>query len=381
MAKKIFVILCTLCMVTTLNAQNLMERVSTDGQKSIGKVTMAKAQAGRTEERQIVATSNLTYRAAKEMTPDSTRFEIVLVRPSTVHGSLLAVYKDGRSIDITAGAVYSPAMGKPEFLNSIQPTAGVSYRSDGLGWASIKTHTEEVKEVYGYSLGTTVLKDDEPWEIGDDEPTIIYYQMIEGKYVIWFDKPEDESYSPKTGRLLTRQVEKEVSEVKQHRPLGVELNVSATIRPYEMDSAKPSVKYWSYKTTGYLKYRAFEDKWLRHRINLYASVGYIHGKDAEQYEGEDGPRPYTGSGLTYGVGLEYRFQFPLRIKKGSEIYKTSDGQTRVRPRANYFLAGSALNFKVGVERNPIVRPNNTFDRWMITSTLSYSFGLFRRVAQ
>ncbi|MBR1915138.1 MAG: hypothetical protein IJ830_01680 [Alphaproteobacteria bacterium] len=365
MAKKIMVIASMLVMTATLNAQNLMERIQGDGEKSIGKVTMAKAQAWRTEEYQSVGTSNLTYRAAT--TTDGTPYEVVLVRPNTVYGPLQAVYKDGLSIDLTTGAAYGLGMGDPEILNSVQPMAGVSLRGDGLGWATIKTHTETVREVYGYALGATILEDVEPWELDENEPTIIYYQMIEGKYVIWFDKPEDPSYEPKTGRLMTRGVEKEVSEVKQHRPFGAELNVSATIRPYELDSAKPNTAYFSFKTTLYLKYRLFEDKWQRNRLNLYGSVGYIHGKDSEQYEGEDGPRPYTGSGITYGGGLEYRFQFPMGIKKNGK--------------ANYFWAGNALNLKVGMERNPIVRPGNTFDRWMVVSTISLSFGTSRKVAQ
>ncbi len=365
MAKKIFAVVCTmLCITATLNAQ-IMERVAHDGEKSIGKVTMAKAQAWRTEERQITATSNLTYREAT--TTDGTPYELVIVRENTVYGPLQAVYKDGLSIDLTTGAAYGLGMGDPEILNSVQPMAGVSLRGDGLGWASVKTHLETVREVYGYALGTTILEDIEPWKIGDDEPTIIYYQMVQGKYVIWFDKPDGEEYEPKTGRLMTREVEKEVSEVKQHRPFGAELNVSATLRPYEMDSARPNTAYWSFKTTLYLKYRLFEDKWLRNRLNLYGSVGYIHGKDAEQFADEEGPRTYTGSGLTYGVGLEYRYQFPMTINK--------------KGKANYFWAGSALNLKLGVERNPIVRLGNTFDRWMVCSTISLSFGTSRKVAQ
>ena len=363
--KKIMVIASMLVMTATLNAQNLMEKVANDGRKSIGNITMAKAQAWRTEEYQNVGTSNLT--SHKAVSQDGMPYEVILVKESKVYGPLQAVYKDGLSVAVTAGAAYGLGMGKPELLNSVQPTVGISLQGDGLGWASVKTHLETVREVYGYALGTTILEDVEPWELDENEPTIIYYQMVEGKYVIWFKKPEDPSYEPKTGRLLTRQAKKEVSEVKQHRPFGAELNVSATIRPYELDSAKPNTAYFSFKTTLYLKYRLFEDKWQRNRLNLYGSVGYIHGKDSEQYDGEDGPRPYTGSGLTYGGGLEYRFQFPMRIKKNGQ--------------ANYFWAGSALNLKVGMERNPIVRPGNTFDRWMVVSTISLSFGTSRKVAQ
>ena len=227
----------------------------------------------------------------------------VSTQKDTVWGPLRAVYKDGFSVGITTGMSYFTKHGAPALMQNVQPELGVSFCHDGIfGW-----HKKD---------GTPV------------------------------------------------------------HPFAYELNISALTRHYELSSTKSDKIYVSYKTTGYFKYRIFEDKWQRSRLNLVGSVGYMFSRDEAlitRQEEADGYKftatfnpYYTGSGLTYGGGLEYRYQFPLRIKK--------DGKTNA-------AAGDGLTAKLIVEGAPIVEYNLHYHVPTIRLTLSYTFGINRWIVR
>jgi hypothetical protein len=140
---------------------------------------------------------------------------------------------------------------------------------------------------------------------------------------------------------------------KEHR-MGTELQLVFMPRRYEKESIKANLTYLSFKTNIQTKYAVLENKGVSNRLNIVGSVGYIHGKDAD----ETGYR-YTGSGVTVGGGLEYRHLFGLREKKNGKANNMADDSW-----------GIELMYEV----LPIVRPGKTTRTGLLSATLSYSFG-------
>lgn len=144
------------------------------------------------------------------------------------------------------------------------------------------------------------------------------------------------------------------------RIFSAELNLGATLRQYDAESNNPGQNYLSYYTTFNGKVQLFENKWVNSRINLIGSAGYLFGKDNRkivEVETEDTVEIYnayyTGSGLTFGGGLEYS-------------YRPSMSSMRIVLRAT-------------AENIPTVHLNHTEREWQIKATLGIQFGIARKV--
>lgn len=361
--KKIAVCVLMTMAATTMkiNAQNLSQQVASDGARSIAAQTFKKAQVWRTEEFQVYADCSLTEREAT--LPTGEIVKMTINKPERVYGPMQSVAKDGFSVAVGGGLNYMAQRGAPEFFNNFQPQAGISFRADGIGWCKTETETRVYREVYGYAIGETILMAVMPWEWKGDMPSIVWFERTNEGYFVWLTRPQGREVVE--GHILYREVEEEVPVItSQHRPFAAELAVSGSFRRYEPGAESAAKNYISYSTTLYLKYRLFEDKWLRHRLNLVGSAGYLFGKDDTNVAlDKEYPMYYMGSGITFGGGLEYRFQFPATINKAGKI--------------NKFMAGSALNLYVGAQSVPIVTPGYTRREVMVMTTLSWSFGMFR----
>lgn len=359
--KKIFAVCAFMAAAVTMNAQNLTQKVAADGARSIASQSFKKAQVWRTEEFQVYADCSLTEREATMPTGEIVKVKID--KAERVYGPMQSVAKDGFSVAVGGGLNYMAQRGAPEFFNILQPQAGISFRADGIGWCKTETKTRTFKEVYGYAIGETILMAVMPWEWKGDMPSLVFFERTQDGYFLWLTRPQGREVEE--GQILYREVEEEVPVItSQHRPFAAELAVSGSFRRYEPGAESAAKNYISYSTTLYLKYRLFEDKWLRHRLNLVGSAGYVFGKDDTNVVlDKEYPMYYMGSGITFGGGLEYRFQFPATINKAGKI--------------NKFMAGSALNLYIGAQSVPIVTPGYTRREVMVMTTLSWSFGMFR----
>ncbi len=162
------------------------------------------------------------------------------------------------------------------------------------------------------------------------------------------------------------------------RPFAFEANVSVMPRRFEKTADTPKKSYLSYKTTLYGKYRLYEDKWLRNRINAVGAVGYLFSKDNESIEKEDvtfSPY-YTGSGLTAGIGLEWRYQPALKVKlKGDDVMEAF-----AKAKGNR-TANDGISARLMIEMVPRVQYANHSNQLFVSITLSYSFGINRWIAR
>ena len=138
---------------------------------------------------------------------------------------------------------------------------------------------------------------------------------------------------------------------------GAEVNLSALVRPYGADAYTPGKLYWAYASTAIGKIRLAEDRAHKHRFNLMLSGGYLYSRDNNLIAEVETPTTvdsyilsYTGSGLTFGTGLEYSYRF---------------NTTRVFARAR-------------VENVPVVHLNNTERIWSGTAEIGLAFGIARR---
>jgi len=283
---------------------------------------------------------------------------VVCELKDTLRGKAVSVYKDGFSIAPTIGASYLPRDG-------FSPTLGVSFSSHGLiSWQ--KVIGKEMKPL-GYRVGDSnvLLKDG---IIAKAEPC--YYKWQDGKLLI--------SKTPEKGFEKGEVLMEEVDKTKRVAPFGAELNVSALLRQYEdyKYAVQPNKLYPSYKTTLYLKWRLVEDKWQKHRLCIVGTAGYLFARDKAKVTAQEVKEEYTfsssftalytGSGLTYGGGLEYRYQFPLRIKEDGKANGTADDGLIVR------LTCEAL---------PFVQVNHNYHLPSVNLTVAYTFGINRWIVR
>lgn len=151
-------------------------------------------------------------------------------------------------------------------------------------------------------------------------------------------------------------------------PFGIELNFSLMPRRYEYSSSVPHRSYFSYKTTFYGKYRLYESGWMSHRINFVAGLGYLFSKDKEEIVADDITfhPAFTGSGLTAGGGFEYRYQFPLRVKKNGKANRS---------------ANDGIGVKLMAEYVPKVEYREHTNQLFLSLTVSYTFGINRWITE
>lgn len=287
----------------------------------------------------------------------STRQLPVGVLKDTVMCGFVSTYKDGWSLSLTGGYNYTFNGGLDQLKENSSGNFGASLRSDGqIGWYKV---VGKDLEVVGYRFqGKTIRVASQE----EDRVAPCYFKWEDGRLLV-SSKPQE---GFEEGEVLLKEVDKK----ERVAPFGAELNVSFSGRPYEKGAASEGLRYWSYSTTFYGKWRFFQDKAQMNGLALYFSVGYVFSKDNENIVLGDKTEvfSYTGSGVTGGVGLEYRLQFPLTV-----------GSDR---KSNGFIAGSAMDIKVGVHWEPWVRPSLTkalYYRPVAGVSVSFDFGLGRNV--
>ncbi len=144
------------------------------------------------------------------------------------------------------------------------------------------------------------------------------------------------------------------------RIFSAELNLGALMREYDKESNNPDQKYLSYYTTFNGKVMIWENRWVNSRINVVGSAGYLFGKDNRKIvevetesQVEIYNAYYTGSGLTFGGGLEYSFRPSMKSMR--------------------------LVLRATAENIPTVHLNHTEREWQIKATLGIQFGIARKV--
>lgn len=145
------------------------------------------------------------------------------------------------------------------------------------------------------------------------------------------------------------------------RILSAELNVAFSQGKYGASAASAGEKYPSYEAGLLLKFRLFEDKNLRHRLNLIGGIGYTYAKDDHvedfgEWKDEAGDTyhlydnvAHRGSGIFEAVGLGYSF----------------------RP---FDKMGSRAELRVLATRKPQVEWKKTTPVWGFQAELVFHFG-------
>lgn len=140
--------------------------------------------------------------------------------------------------------------------------------------------------------------------------------------------------------------------------LGLTVGVSVLTRQYNAEAIDAGKRYFSYGTDATFHVNVLRLGQYEHILNLYAQGGYIFGKHRKAIEELNGaPLYHNGSGLTWGGGIEYRWQIhatgnALTLRAG---YKDIPN-TYVNDTKHHGMLYVQVGFNIGVSRMRI----NTF---------------------
>jgi hypothetical protein len=158
------------------------------------------------------------------------------------------------------------------------------------------------------------------------------------------------SNSIKNGAFITP----EVGLRYRHDWQRVSLAVGASVltRQYNAEAIDAGKRYFSYGADATFHVNVLRLGQYEHILNIYAQGGYIFGKHRKAIEELNGaPLYHNGSGLTWGGGIEYRWQ----------IHAT----------------GNALTLRVGYKDIPSTFVNDTKHPGMIYMNLGFNIGIKR----
>ena len=129
-------------------------------------------------------------------------------------------------------------------------------------------------------------------------------------------------------------------------------------RQYNAEAIDAGKRYFSYGTDATFHVNLMRLGQSEHVLNIFAQGGYLFGMHRKAVEELNGaPLYHNGSGLTYGGGLEYRWQIhatgnALTLRAG---YKDTPN-TFVNDTKHPGMIYMHLGFNIGIKRNRI----NTF---------------------
>ena len=140
--------------------------------------------------------------------------------------------------------------------------------------------------------------------------------------------------------------------------VSLTVGTSVLLRQYNAEAIDAGKIYFSYGTDATFHVNLLRLGQYEHILNVFAQGGYIFGKHRKAVEELNGsPLYHNGSGLTWGGGMEYRWQIhatgnALTVRAGyKDIPNTFVNDTR-HPGMIYV----ELGFNIGVKRMRI----NTF---------------------
>ena len=140
--------------------------------------------------------------------------------------------------------------------------------------------------------------------------------------------------------------------------VSLTVGTSVLLRQYNAEAIDAGKIYFSYGTDATFHVNLLRLGQYEHILNVFAQGGYIFGKHRKAVEELNGsPLYHNGSGLTWGGGIEYRWQIhatgnALTVRAGyKDIPNTFVNDTK-HPGMIYV----ELGFNIGVKRMRI----NTF---------------------
>lgn len=136
------------------------------------------------------------------------------------------------------------------------------------------------------------------------------------------------------------------------RWVSVTVGASALSRQYNSEAIDAGKRYFSYGADATFHVNVMRLGQSEHILNVFGQGGYLYGQHRKAIEELNGtPLYHNGSGLTYGGGLEYRWQ----------IHAT----------------GNALTVRAGYKHMPNTYVNNTDHNGMVYLQLGFNFGIKR----
>ena len=136
------------------------------------------------------------------------------------------------------------------------------------------------------------------------------------------------------------------------RWISLTVGATALTRQYNAEAIEAGKRYFSYGADATFHVNIMNVGQSEHILNVFGQGGYIFGKHRKAIEELNGsPLSHNGSGLTYGGGLEYRWQ----------IHAT----------------GNALTVRAGYKDIPHTFVNNTKHDGMLYIQLGFNIGIKR----
>ena len=133
---------------------------------------------------------------------------------------------------------------------------------------------------------------------------------------------------------------------------SITVGASALTRQYNAEAIDAGKRYFSYSADMTFGVNVMRLGQAEHILNVFGQGGYLYGQHRKAIEELNGsPLYHNGSGLTYGGGLEYRWQ----------IHAT----------------GNALTVRAGYKHMPNTYVNNTKHNGMVYVQLGFNFGIKR----
>jgi len=133
------------------------------------------------------------------------------------------------------------------------------------------------------------------------------------------------------------------------------VGASALSRQYNAEAIDAGKRYFTYGADATFGVNVMRAGQSEHILNIFAQGGYLFGKHRKAVEELNGtPLYHNGSGLTYGGGLEYRWQIhttgnALILRAG---YKHIPN-TFVNDTKHNGMVYVQLGFNIGIKRNRI----------------------------
>lgn len=135
------------------------------------------------------------------------------------------------------------------------------------------------------------------------------------------------------------------------RYVSVGVGASALFRQYNAEAIDAGKKYLSYAADATIHVNILNLGQAEHIINVFGQGGYLFGKHRKEVEALKADLVHNGSGLTFGGGLEYRWQ----------IHRT----------------GNALTLRAGYKHLPNTFVNATNRHGMVYVTAGFNIGVKR----
>jgi hypothetical protein len=160
------------------------------------------------------------------------------------------------------------------------------------------------------------------------------------------------TYNTPEGGLSVRYDAKKVS----YRLSGTVLS-----RQHNDEAINPEKKYYAYAADAAIHYNLFTDPhgFRQNFVSMYASIGYMYDSHKIQVAEDEISEnetlikyvSHTGSGLTFGVGAEYRH--------------------------NFFATGNSLSVRAEVKHTQNAWVGDTKSNWLLGVKVGWTFGLCR----